>query len=127
MIVQVWSALHLRVSPNKTRWAFTVSQNLLAKMRWRDGATFTTWMFALCALPTYMAGWIETQVQEIAIMRRTLPFTDKTANYEKRSACHWIRFWVCKQVVAGKPVGVKGSLSDVGWDYISAPDVADGE
>jgi UDP-glucose 4-epimerase len=37
---------------------------------------------------------------------------------------HNAPYWVCTRAAAGLRVGVRGSLDDVGWDYIAAPDVA---
>lgn len=37
---------------------------------------------------------------------------------------HNAPYWVCEAAAAGRPVVVRGSLDDIGWDYIAAPDVA---
>lgn len=37
---------------------------------------------------------------------------------------HNAPYWVCEAAASARPVVVRGSLDDLGWDYVSAPDVA---
>jgi|EP01043_Picozoa_sp_COSAG02_P014905 UDP-glucose 4-epimerase len=70
-----------------------------------------------------VARWAELYGMDACCVR----FADVYGRLDRNTGArnrHNAPYWVCEAVAAGEPVCVRGKLDDLGWDYVSSPDVA---